>query len=66
MKTIETAPKDGTHVLLYGDHEDDTGERNIGWCEGYWEEFHEWYHITSLPCYPTHWMDLPKVPGDKQ
>ena len=63
IKPIESAPTDGTHILLYGEHWDDTDERNVGWCEGYMDGCHGWYHIASLPSYPTHWMELPEVPA---
>ena len=54
---IETAPKDGTYVLLYEPRDDDHAiEVGFYECE-------TWYgmdHIYSI--YPTHWMPLPKPP----
>jgi hypothetical protein len=50
-KPIETAPKDGTEILLYAD-----GEKQIG----FWsmDKFHEeWGEIE-----PTHWQELPDDP----
>ena len=58
MQPIDTAPTDGTHILLYGDHEDDMGEFNHGLCEGYMNSCHGWYHIVGLPSYPTHWCEI--------
>lgn len=60
---IETAPKDGTRILMYG----------IPGFEiliGFWND----YHIPEHWCYseeslyknngnPTHWMPLPPPPG---
>lgn len=59
---IETAPKDGAHILLYGKQEGSL-ESPIGWCEGYWNGLTQWYHIIGLPCTPTHWLPLPDYPG---
>ena len=57
---IETAPKDGTLVLLYGN-----GAR-VQWQVSEWyieDEFAGW-HPWNWPDYekPTHWMQLPKPP----
>ena len=65
-QTIETAPKDGTSILLFG------GEIH----EGFWDEldFNEFYGIPikgwNFGCAnidptnfePTHWMPLLKPP----
>lgn len=56
-KTIDSAPKDGTHVLLYGrgyiitGHYDDSPQ--IG-------NYPNWR--WGLTFNPTHWMPLPKPP----
>lgn len=60
---IETAPKDGTRVLL---HTPDTHRYSpvLGsWSdfEERWEEWGDYY-----PCYPTHWMPLPEPPEAPQ
>lgn len=66
-QTIDTAPKDGTEILLYYDQEGFMGcvqgwwfsspkEINDGW------EF-EWGFIGDPG--PTHWMPLPEPPESK-
>jgi hypothetical protein len=61
---IETAPKDGTSVLLY---------TASGLIEGYWS-FGEWEQCAiyctydgaggpAFGCKPTHWMPLPASPA---
>ena len=57
---IETAPKDGTHVLGYGPMDDGTY-----WMEDlYWYESMEAWPITFMHGHgePTHWMPLPEPP----
>lgn len=52
---IETAPRDGTELLLYGD-----GSCVIGhWSGSSWDDGDFRSRITGL----THWMDLPPGPG---
>ena len=58
-KRIETAPKDGTEVLVYGLLKDGSGHfitvcpfRGVRWTI-------EWLH-NCFP--PTHWMPLPDPP----
>ena len=59
MKCISTAPKDGAHILGYGEHEDERGEVAVGFCEMHWDG--DWYHLMHLPSYPVAWMTLPDV-----
>lgn len=55
---IETAPKDGTHVLL---HEPNGFSGVAGLCH-----FGMWLYFPGLePIYPTHWMPLPAPPTEK-
>ena len=67
---IETAPKDGTRVLLFGpdqwvgwfiseedDERDEDGEVVTGWTDESTSYEHRW---TSNA--PTHWMLLPAPP----
>lgn len=62
---IETAPKDGTRVLLYVVHPGDEYAIAVGdpdgWRyieTGYWEGVWEHEHAGA----PTHWMPLPEAP----
>ena len=57
---IETAPKDGTRVLLYGNG------AGVQWQVSEWvieDKFAGWYP-WDWPDYeePTHWMQLPEPP----
>lgn len=61
-KTIDSAPKDGTHILLAPSME---GDRH-GSREGFWTEMYGgvWYmssvgHLNGF-WRPTHWMPLPE------
>jgi len=65
-KPIETAPKDGQHVLLA------CAVDPPSWvCEGYYEEDRDaWYqantHWTDTyngQIYPSHWMPMPAPPN---
>jgi len=67
---IETAPKDGTEVLLFGradwlgnGSDEDAPQIIIGVFDDYLEE---WSSKTNNPysddIYPTHWMPLPSAP----
>ena len=63
-KKIDSAPKDGRHVLLAANNDPPA------WvAEGYFEEGHGWYasnvhwtdaHANEL--HPTHWMHIPRPP----
>lgn len=61
LQTMESAPKDGTHILAYVT----TKGRNRGWMVIFWTG-HYW---TSYPgrygCEPLHWMALPDSPFSK-
>lgn len=53
---IETAPKDGTHVLAYGEKHKIVV---VFWREG-WSR---WFtHPAQYHAYVTHWMPLPDEP----
>lgn len=57
---IETAPRDGTEVLLF-----DNGIYGLGWWAlGEWRDFGDAGCAGSEAFAPTHWMPLPKPPRD--
>lgn len=62
---IETAPKDGTYVLLFGEHSRACRERNrqltARWDGRDWESADDGYGIYLKP---THWMPLPTAPSE--
>lgn len=65
---IETAPRDGTSVLLFLDQSYSSVTRHliyIGWAEGI-DEFGSirWEAEADVECglNPTHWMPLPEPP----
>lgn len=53
---IETAPKDGTSILLYGGDWIFEGRFSDG----------GWVHAYENDDTPTHWMPLPQLPGDEK
>lgn len=64
-RPIETAPKDGTSILICG-----FGGANkyfvadVKWNEGEWCLFDPAEDLYSWPCYgPSHWMPLPAPPA---
>jgi len=63
---IETAPKDGTRILLY-QREGDGMDDNRTVAEGAWGEWlpgeYEWCMVQQDAwTAPTHWMPLPEPP----
>lgn len=53
---IETAPKDGTKVLVYTEY----GRTFVA---AWWEDYDDWrYHYEGYVTKPTHWMPLPEPP----
>lgn len=62
---IETAPKDGTEVQIWGDEGWTPKARFSGkkgyWCEEYWDA--DWASYCESSVYGvTHWMPLPSPP----
>ena len=69
---IETAPKDGTEVLLfdtafkkvvigwYGVDYNNSNNNEKEWLYGEGDDYSCGYYYT--PCDPTHWMPLPDAP----
>lgn len=63
---IETAPKDGTVVLIHDpDDAPYTGIVTIGLFDGEkWNGCDHGYHMNAgIIVAPTHWMPLPSPPG---
>jgi hypothetical protein len=60
-RLIETAPKDGTEVLVFG--RPISGERGSIWVEHY--EVVQAGGEAGWPMSVTHWMPLPAPPGKK-
>lgn len=61
---IETAPKDGTEILLFVDAyvTGDTPQQVVGrWFRSGWQES---YADEYAVCEVTHWMPLPEPPND--
>jgi Protein of unknown function (DUF551) len=58
-RTIDSAPRDGTRVLIYkrGFAEDIF----VAWYSTTWEGWHAAYAINFVE--PTHWMPLPEPPA---
>ena len=61
---IETAPRDGTYILLFGRHSRRGGLIQITarWGGGDWESADDGYGAYIIP---THWMPLPDPPEAK-
>jgi len=65
---IETAPKDGSKIILARIGENEVG-KNLGvwWaCSGSWSEKYSRWWDGIEPCgfnHPTHWMPLPAAPS---
>jgi hypothetical protein len=69
---IETAPKDGTKILVYASKSpvQDEGIFVAEWGENrYWCNVEVWRIVGGYQdcgtVEPTHWMNLPKAPGKK-
>jgi hypothetical protein len=69
---IETAPRDGSKVILWDSHEGVCCARYEDYAAG-WRAF--WgtenyirdgstYDFALIASHPTHWMPLPEPPGD--
>lgn len=63
---IETAPKDGTHIMVWdASFTDDFGSEPqnvvVCWCKDRWELSH-YDAFSCSPANVTHWMPLPEPP----
>jgi len=54
-RPIETAPKDGTHILL--------GRKGEPVCEGFYDDWSDGQWACDF--IPTHWRPMPKAPEAK-
>jgi hypothetical protein len=69
-KPIETAPKDGTRVLLFFDKHNCRGMRESEVVLGFWHQpgnpLHKrfWTGWGASRVTATHWMPLPEAPND--
>ncbi len=68
---IETAPKDGTRILVARIGRNESGkDLGIWWaCTGHWSDHYKNWNDGIEPCGlcgPTHWMPLPAAPGEKK
>lgn len=71
-KPIETAPKDGTKILIWGYFQnpmmtflqwDELGAPEVSYfCNGKWNGPCAGAHDEYIVYQPTHWMPLPKPP----
>ena len=75
---IETAPKDGTLLLLYSNTEyykevvfgswrcdnSDYEESEPMWLDTSYDDWS--IGLNSCPLYPTHWMPVPEPPNDQE
>ena len=66
---IETAPKDGTTILIYIPHFDDEDKVDI--CTAYCCKCCGWHPVIAdgacmlvVAPDPTHWMPLPELPKE--
>lgn len=61
-RPIESAPKDGTVILLHGTYKDGSGQCSVA----LWSDGHGWVDDVDFdPLWhqnPTHWMPLPEAP----
>lgn len=61
-QTIETAPKDGTPIRVYGPcPTHGKYEGPAVWKGRKWQKLHR-AGFFNMEAYPTHWMPLPKPP----
>jgi hypothetical protein len=58
---IETAPKDGTTILIFVSGECETVCWDGGWFLGWFDTWDD----PVMAHYPTHWMPMPKPPTQK-
>ena len=70
-KTIDSAPKDGTSILLWCPYADKSGTIVVGefwvraWASSDWKIDYSTMVILDAPD-PTHWMPLPEPPEADQ
>lgn len=60
---MENAPRDGTQILVWREHEHGFERARIG-VDSWSDRHNAWYHSRRL-MQPTHWMPLPDAPQPK-
>lgn len=58
-RPIETAPKDGTRLILATISDGDVDSSS-----GYWTDHNGGGWVRFMPWQPTHWLPLPPIPTD--
>lgn len=74
-RDIESAPKDGSEVIVYRPLASNSGDkeiaikRTVSYNNSCWQstvpEGREAVNYTDGACYPTHWMPLPAAPTEQ-
>lgn len=67
FKQMSEAPKDGTHIIAYAEHQTHDG-RYTGFCEIFYrtnDDWEGWYSILEFSCEPQFWFEVPKAYKNK-
>ncbi len=69
---IDSAPLDGTTIIIFDSYSDDKGIDGYGVCTARWDYSLKWWimhqrysNVISL-INPTHWMPLPEPPQERK
>jgi len=62
LDAIETAPKDGTRLILA--YNDRWGRNEVVF--GFYDsEYNAWFSVSHNEIEPSHWMSIPEIENDK-